>query len=79
MTDGIVISNAPSRLRPKAMKRAEMNALTQGLDPRVTMPNGHRMAVVAKPSPEKSTMIPRQKTPACTTLSRRPPDCRLRK
>src|SRR5215831_6210789 len=29
--------------------------------------------------PEKSTTIPRQKTAACTMLSRRPPDCRFRK
>jgi hypothetical protein len=79
MNEGTVISKAPSRLNPKAMKRAEMKALTHGLLPRVTMPNGPRMAVVARPRPEKSTMIPRQKTNACTMLSRRPPDCRLRK
>src|ERR1035438_2052363 len=46
ITEGMVISKAPSRLNPKAMKRAEMNALTHGLLPRVTMPNGPRMAVV---------------------------------
>ena len=79
MAEGMVISKAPSRLRPKAMKSAEMKPLTHGLDPRVTMPNGPRIAVVARPRPENSTMIPRQKTRACTMLSRRPPDCRLRK
>src|SRR5260370_9064618 len=74
---GMVIAKAPSRVRPKAMKRREMKGLTQGLEPRVTMPKGPRMAVVARPSPEKRTMMPRQKTRACTMLSRRPPDWRL--
>ena len=79
ITEGIVISKAPSRLSPKAMKSAEMNAFTHGLEPRVTMPNGPRSAVVASPSPENNTTIPRQNTAACTTLSRRPPDGRFRK
>src|SRR4051794_3765804 len=75
----MVISKAPSKLRPKAMNSAEMKPLTHGLDPSVTMPNGPRMAVVARPSPENSTTIPRQKTRAWTMLSRRPPDWRFRK
>src|ERR1035441_10156178 len=46
----MVISKAPSRLSPKAMKRAEMNALTHGLLRRVTIPTGPSMAVGARPS-----------------------------
>ena len=38
--EGMVISKAPRRLRPKAMKRAEMKPLTHGLDPSATTPNG---------------------------------------
>ena len=79
MGEGMVISNAPNRLSPNARNNAAMNPLTHGLEPSVTMPNGPRMAVVSRPSPENSTTIPRQKTAACATLSRRPPDGRLRK
>ena len=50
MAEGMVISKAPSRLRPKAMKSAAMKPLTQGLEPSVTMPKGPRIAVVASPS-----------------------------
>ena len=70
----MVISNAPSRLSPNARNSAAMNPLTHGLEPSCTTPNGPSMAVVSRPSPENSTTIPRQKTAACATLSRRPPD-----
>ncbi len=77
--EGMVISKAPSRLIPKAMNSAAMKPLTHRLDPSCTMPNGPRAAVMASPIPENSTMIPRQNTTACTTLSLRPPDWRFRK
>ena len=38
----MVISNAPSRLNPKAMNRAAMKPLTQGFEPSVTIPKGPR-------------------------------------
>ena len=75
----MVISNAPSRLSPNARNNAAMNPFTHGLEPSCTTPNGPRMAVVSRPSPENSTMIPRQKTTACATPSRRPPAGRFRK
>ena len=68
MGEGMLISNAPNRLSPNARNNAAMNPLTHGLDPSVTMPNGPSMAVVSRPSPENSTMIPRQKTAAWVTL-----------
>ena len=46
----------------------EMKPLTQGFEPSCTIPNGPRIAVAARPSPENSTMMPRQKTSACTML-----------
>ena len=80
MDDGMVISNAPSRLKPKAMNNAAMKPLTQGLDAKLRHARrAPAMAVVTSPSPENSTMIPRQKTTACVTESRRLPECRLRK
>jgi len=62
--DGMVISNAPSRLSPKAMNRAEMKPFTQGLEPSCLTPTGPSSAVTSSPSPEKRTMMPRQKTTA---------------
>src|SRR5207248_10809588 len=50
-----------------------------GLDPSCTTPKGPRIAVAARPRPEKSTMMPRQKMTACVMLSPRDPDCRFRK
>src|ERR1035438_2173475 len=79
MEEGMVISKAPSRLNPKAMNNTEMNPLTHGLAPRFFTPAGPSSKVVTRPSPEKSTTIPRQKTTAWVTESRRPPDWRLRK
>src|SRR3954447_21399700 len=61
------------------MNSAEMKSLTHGFDPSCTMPNGPSNAVIASPIPEKSTMMPRQNTSACTMLSRLLPDGRLRK
>ena len=58
--DGMVISKAPSRLRPKARNTSAMKPFTQGFDPSCTTPNGPRTAVVSRPSPENSTTIPRQ-------------------
>jgi hypothetical protein len=55
-----------------------MKPFTQGFDPSCTTPNGPRMAVVIRPNPENSTTIPRQKSTAWKTLSRRVP-CRFRK
>ena len=77
--DGMVISNAPSRLSEKTTNSAAMKPLTHGLAPSCTTPTGPSTAVITRPSPENSTMIPRQKTTACRIASRRPPDCRLRK
>ncbi len=37
------------------------------------------MALTSSPKPVNSTMIPSEKTVACTTPSRRLPDCRFRK
>src|ERR1043166_8563572 len=74
MPEGMVISKAPSRLKPKATKSSVMNPLTQGLEPSVTIPNGPRMRRAARPRPLKSTMIPKQKIAACAT-----PPLRLRK
>ena len=48
MPDGMVISNAPSRLRPNARNSAAMNPFTQGLEPSCTTPTGPRMAVVSQ-------------------------------
>ena len=75
----MVISNAPSRLRPNTRKIAAMKPLTHGFEPSCTMPNGPRIAVATRPRPENSTMMPRQKISACVTLSRRDPDGRFRK
>ena len=75
----MVISKAPKRLNPKAMKRIEMKALTHRFDPNCTIPKGPSAAVMSSPIPENSTMIPRQKTIAWVTLSRRPDDSRFRK
>ena len=77
--DGTVISKAPSRLNPKAMNSAAINPFTHGFEPSSTIPNGPRIAVNSSPNPENSTMIPKQKTTACRTASRRSPDCWLRK
>ena len=79
IADGMAISNAPSRLNPKAMNNAAIKPLTQGLAPSFDTPKGPRIAVTSRPRPLKSTMIPRQKTTAWITPSRRPPDCRFRK
>src|SRR4051794_11996367 len=72
--EGIVISNAPSKLNPNAMNSAEMKPFTHGLDPSATTPNGPSSAVIASPIPVNSTIIPRQNTTACATL-----DWRFRK
>ena len=52
--EGRVISKAPSRLKPKAMKTAAMTPLTQRLEPSWTTPKGPRIAVTASPRPEKA-------------------------
>jgi hypothetical protein len=79
MDEGMVISKAPSRLRPNVMNSAEIKPLTHGLEPSCTTPKGPSSAVISRPIPEKSTMIPRQKTTACVTPSPLPADCRFRK
>src|ERR1039457_5340188 len=79
MEDGMVISNAPSRLNPKAMNSAAINPLTHGFAPSCATPKGPSIAVTRSPRPENSTTMPRQKTTAWITPSRRPPDCRFRK
>src|ERR1035441_2818165 len=79
MDDGIVISNAPSRLNPKATNSAEMKPFTHGLEPSCLTPTGPSTAVTSSPIPEKSTMIPRHKTTAWVTPLRFSPDCWLRK
>jgi len=53
--EGIVISKAPSRLRPKARNTRATKAFTHTLEPSSTTPNGPRMAVAARPSAENST------------------------
>ena len=47
-----------------------MKPFTHGLEPSCTTPKGPASAVTRKPSPVKSTMMPRQKTSACV----HPPD-----
>ena len=51
--DGMVISNAPSRLSPNARKTSAMKPFTHGFDPSCTTPNGPRMAVVIRPNPRE--------------------------
>src|ERR1043166_8210297 len=60
--EGIVISNAPSKLRPKTMNRVEINPFTHGFDPSWTTPDGPKIPVTPRPRPENRTMIPRQNT-----------------
>ena len=79
MPDGMVISKAPSRLSPKTKNTSAMKPLTHGFEPSCTTPNGPEQRRGRSPRPENSTMMPRQKTMACVTLSRRDPDCRFRK
>src|ERR1700735_5729056 len=56
-----------------------MNAFTHGLLPSLTTPEAPEMAVISTPRPVNKTMMPRQKTIACNTPSRLPPDWRFKK
>jgi hypothetical protein len=75
----MVISKAPSRLSPNARNSTAMKPFTQGFEPSCLTPTGPSSAVTSNPKPEKRTMIPRQKTTACATPPRFPPDCWWRK
>ena len=63
-----MISNAPSKLKPKTTKSSAMKPLTQGLCPSATTPTGPSAAVTSNPIPENSTMMPMQNVAACRTL-----------
>ena len=49
--DGIVISNAPSRLKPNTKKTSAMKPFTQGFEPSCTTPAGPRASVRIKAEP----------------------------
>ena len=73
--DGMVISNAPSRLAAKAKNIRAINRFTQTFAPSVCMPKGPRTTDTAAPRPVNKAMTPTTNTVACITEAFFSPDC----